>query len=74
VGDTVNISGQSNSLSEDLANLPESSNCSDVTLAIGPRKFKVHKSILSVRSLVFNAMFEHEMENKQNLEFRQDGG
>ena len=56
VGETVNISGQSNSLpvkvppsklSEDLAQLLESSNCSDVTLSIGVKEFKVHKSILS---------------------------
>lgn len=56
VGETINISGQSNSLpvkvppsklSEDLAQLLESSNCSDVTLAVGGKEFKVHKSILS---------------------------
>ncbi|XP_067927872.1 speckle-type POZ protein B-like isoform X2 [Watersipora subatra] len=76
VGETVNISGQSNSLpvkvppsrlSEDLSQLLDSSNCSDVTLAVGSKEFKVHKSILSARSPVFHAMFEHDMEeSKQN--------
>ena len=56
VGETVNISGQSNSLpvkvpqsrlSDDLGQLLESSNCSDVTLSLGSKEFKVHKAILS---------------------------
>ena len=60
VGETVNISGQSNSLpvkvppsrlSEDLSQLLDSSNCSDVTLAVGSKEFKVHKSILSGMSV-----------------------
>ena len=52
----MNISGQSNSLpvkvpqsrlSDDLGQLLESSNCSDVTLSLGSKEFKVHKAILS---------------------------
>ena len=56
VGDTVNISGQSNSLpvkvpashlSDDMESLFRSSNFSDVTLAIGAKEFKVHKALLA---------------------------
>ncbi|PVD35732.1 hypothetical protein C0Q70_02695 [Pomacea canaliculata] len=70
VGDTVNVSGQSNCtpvkvpecrLSEDLGQLFQSSSFSDVYLCVGGHDFRVHKSILAARSPVFYAMFEHEM-------------
>ncbi|GFO00379.1 speckle-type poz protein [Plakobranchus ocellatus] len=76
VGDTVNVSGQSNCtpvkvpecrLSEDLGQLFDRSSFSDVTLCVGGREFLAHKAILAARSPVFNAMFEHQMtESKQN--------
>ena len=76
VADSVNISGQTSinkfkipesKLSDDFNTLFESPNFSDVTLACGNREFKAHKAILAARSVVFNAMFEHEMlEGKSN--------
>ncbi|ESO94307.1 hypothetical protein LOTGIDRAFT_232540 [Lottia gigantea] len=76
VGDTINISGQSNctpvkvpecKLSNDLGSLFERSLASDVILCVNGKEFQAHKAILSARSPVFQAMFEHEMEeSKQN--------
>ncbi|CAB1457544.1 unnamed protein product, partial [Pleuronectes platessa] len=78
VQDSVNISGQSNmnmlkvpecQLSDDLGNLWECSRFTDCSLYVGGQEFKAHKSILAARSPVFNAMFEHEMEeSKKNRE------
>ncbi|KAJ6225004.1 hypothetical protein RDWZM_003549 [Blomia tropicalis] len=74
VADSVNISGQNNSiqfkvpecrLSEDLSGLFESQKFSDVILCVGGKEFYVHKAILGARSPVFAAMFEHEMEEKK---------
>ncbi|CAM4605068.1 unnamed protein product [Leuciscus chuanchicus] len=74
VQDSVNISGQSNmnmlkvpecQLSDDLGNLWECSRFTDCTLYVGGQEFKAHKSILAARSPVFNAMFEHEMEESK---------
>ncbi|OXU30766.1 hypothetical protein TSAR_013232 [Trichomalopsis sarcophagae] len=40
----------------------------DVTIVVGEKKFPAHKNILSARSPVFSAMFEHDMlENKENI-------
>ena len=56
VGDTVNVSGQSNctpvkvpdcKLSEDLGTLFERSSFSDVTLCVGGQEFQAHKAILA---------------------------
>lgn len=76
VGETVNITGQSSyspvkvptcRLSEDLSQLYDSSAFSDVTLVVADKQFHVHKAVLAARSCVFNAMFEHDMEeSKQN--------
>ena len=76
VADSVNISGQTSinrfkipecRLSDDMNNLFENPNFSDVTLTCGNREFKMHKAILASRSAVFNAMFEHQMlEGKSN--------
>ncbi|ESN98578.1 hypothetical protein HELRODRAFT_101749 [Helobdella robusta] len=76
VGETVNVTGQSSlmpvkvphcHMSEDLGLLFERSQFSDTTLHVQDKQFPVHKAILAARSVVFNAMFEHEMEErKQN--------
>ena len=63
VGDTVNISGQSNCspvkvpecrLSDDLGQLFERSASSDVTLCVAGREFLAHKAILSGNGLLMN--------------------
>ncbi|KAJ8669896.1 hypothetical protein QAD02_001155 [Eretmocerus hayati] len=36
----------------------------DLTLVVGDKEFHVHKDILSLRSPVFSAMFEHDMQEK----------
>merc|ERR1712227_754571 len=75
VADSVNISGQSNSvqfkvpeckLSDDLGCLFENSQFADAVLYCGGREFQCHKAILAARSQVFQAMFEHDMEEKKN--------
>lgn len=74
MADSVNISGQNNSiqfkvpecrLSDDLSGLFESQKFSDVILCVSGKEFFVHKAILAARSPVFAAMFEHEMEEKK---------
>jgi speckle-type POZ protein len=74
VADSVNISGQNNSiqfkvpecrLSDDLSILFESQKFSDVLLVVNGREYYAHKAILAARSPVFAAMFEHEMEEKK---------
>ncbi|XP_003425073.1 speckle-type POZ protein B isoform X1 [Nasonia vitripennis] len=56
------------SIHDEFAELLYSGKFSDLTLDLGEKKFKVHKSILATRSPVFSAMFEHEMlENKENV-------
>lgn len=96
VADSVNISGQSNTiqfkvpecrLSDDLGLLFENQKFSDVTLSVAGREFQAHKAILAgtnfaaifrnfaflcvffvlaARSPVFQAMFEHEMEERKH--------
>ena len=48
-------------LSDDFQSLLDNPIYSDVTLICGEREFFVHKAILSARSKVFQAMFEHKM-------------
>ncbi|OXU30765.1 hypothetical protein TSAR_013231, partial [Trichomalopsis sarcophagae] len=56
------------SIHDEFAELLYSGKFSDLTLDLGEKKFKVHKSILAARSPVFSGMFEHEMlENKENV-------
>lgn len=56
------------SVHDEFAELLYSGKFSDLTLDLGDKKFKVHKSILAARSPVFSAMFEHKMlENKENV-------
>uniref|UniRef100_A0A1A9ZZW4 BTB domain-containing protein n=1 Tax=Glossina pallidipes TaxID=7398 RepID=A0A1A9ZZW4_GLOPL len=52
-------------LSKDLGNLFVKEKCSDVTLAVGAHELKAHRLILSARSDVFAAMFEHEMDESK---------
>eukprot|EP00063_Salmo_salar_P065676 XP_014040511.1 PREDICTED: speckle-type POZ protein-like A [Salmo salar] len=52
-------------LSDDLGNLWQCSRFTDCSLYVGGQEFKAHKSILAARSPVFNAMFEHEMEESK---------
>jgi len=75
VADSVNIFGQSSNvqfkvpdcrLSDDLGSLFENSQFADVVLCCGGREFNCHKAILAARSQVFQAMFEHDMEEKKN--------
>ncbi|XP_071978340.1 speckle-type POZ protein-like [Engystomops pustulosus] len=74
VQDSVNISGQSSTnnlkvpecrLAEDMGCLWETTRFTDCSLYVGGQEFKAHKSILAARSPVFNAMFEHEMEESK---------
>ena len=74
VADSVNISGQMHSasfkvpesrLSDDFEHLFESSQFADVTLTCNSREFQCHKAILTARSPVLAAMFEHEMKERQ---------
>lgn len=54
-------------LSDDFQSLLDNPVYSDVTLVCGHREFPVHKAILSARSRVFQAMFEHKMlENERS--------
>lgn len=48
-----------------MGRLLESRSFSDVTLVVGGARFEVHRAILGSRSPVFEAMFEHEMAEKQ---------
>jgi len=75
VADCVNSYGQSSSvqfkvpqckLSTDLGGLFENSQFADVVLFCGGREFQCHKAILAARSQVFQAMFEHDMEEKKS--------
>ncbi|XP_023336912.1 speckle-type POZ protein A [Eurytemora carolleeae] len=75
VADSVNIFGQSSAvqfkvpdcrLADDLGGLFENSQFTDVTLSCGGREFNGHKAILAARSQVFQAMFEHDMEEKKS--------
>uniref|UniRef100_A0A1A9WZN7 BTB domain-containing protein n=1 Tax=Glossina brevipalpis TaxID=37001 RepID=A0A1A9WZN7_9MUSC len=72
--ETINISSQSKAqmfktpdikLNEDLGNLFHSAKFADVTLAADGGEFQAHKNILSARSDVFAAMFEHDMEERK---------
>ena len=74
VADSVNISGQMHSASftvpptqlhNDFGQLFESSQFADVTLTCHSREFQCHKAILTARSPVLAAMFEHEMKERQ---------
>lgn len=54
-------------MSDDFQTLLDNPVYSDVTLVCGHREFPVHKAILSARSKVFQAMFEHKMlENERS--------
>ncbi|XP_053453548.1 speckle-type POZ protein-like isoform X3 [Nycticebus coucang] len=74
VQDSVNISGYTNTntlkvpecrLAEDLGNLWENTRFTDCSFFVRGHEFQAHKSVLAARSPVFNAMFEHEMEESK---------
>ncbi|XP_075915731.1 speckle-type POZ protein-like isoform X3 [Petromyzon marinus] len=74
VQDSVNISGQSSMstlivpdcrLAVDFGEIWDNSRFTDCLLRVGGQEFKAHKAVLAGRSLVFNAMFEHEMEESK---------
>ena len=46
--------------SQNMQNLLDSGKHSDIVFAVGDSQFPVHKNILSARSPVFSAMFDHE--------------
>ena len=52
------------SLSDDLCQLFENQEFSDVILSVDGYGFKVHKNILAARSPVFAAMFKHDMKER----------
>lgn len=54
------------SLVEDFGDLLLSGQSADVILICGGEEFKAHKLILSTRSKVFAAMFNHEMKEKNH--------
>lgn len=65
-----NISGTlttpESNLAIDFTFLLENKNFSDVTLSAGEKEFPAHKVILTARSPVFKAMFQHDMEESRN--------
>ncbi|XP_001602264.2 speckle-type POZ protein-like isoform X1 [Nasonia vitripennis] len=57
-------------LLRDLDNMLSNKIYADVGLLVGDDRFEVHKALLSARSRVFAAMFEHDMKEKQQSEVR----
>ena len=51
-------------LDNDIGQMLESEQLSDITLKVDKQNFRAHKIILSARSPVFAAMFQHEMLEK----------
>lgn len=60
----VNVIAPLINLSDDLGTLRDSERLSDVKLIAGGYELKAHKAILSARSKVFAAMFQHPMKEK----------
>ena len=57
----------SRNLVTDMENLLDTGTLTDVTIKCDKKTIKVHKAVLSARSAVFRAMFNHDMrENKNN--------
>lgn len=52
-------------LSTDISSIYESGKFADCTVACEGKEFRCHKSILSARSTVFDAMFTHDMEENR---------
>ena len=61
------IEVKQNNLGQNLQTLLESKKFSDVTFITGDQEFQAHKLILSARSQVFAAMFEHECEETRKV-------
>ncbi|KAH9363686.1 hypothetical protein HPB48_022222 [Haemaphysalis longicornis] len=60
----VSLQVPENHFAADMGRLLESHLFSDVVLAVDGREFHAHKSVLAARCPVFEAMFEHDMEEK----------
>jgi len=59
--------GESSKLVTDMERLLETSTLTDVTIKCDNKMLECHKAVLSARSNVFRAMFQHDMrENKNN--------
>ena len=57
----------SRNLVSDMENLLDSGTLTDVAIKCDKKTIKCHKAVLSARSAVFRAMFNHDMrENKHN--------
>ena len=57
----------SKNLVNDMEKLLDTGTLTDVTIKCERRTIKCHKAVLSARSAVFRAMFQHDMrENKHN--------
>ncbi|XP_036031742.1 speckle-type POZ protein-like [Onychomys torridus] len=52
-------------LADDLGELWENSRFTDCCLVVAGQEFRAHKAILAARSLVFRAMFQHDMEESR---------
>ncbi|KAH8018743.1 hypothetical protein HPB51_011375 [Rhipicephalus microplus] len=74
IANPVNISGWNDAmqlsvprfrLSDDLGDLFESEDISDVILRVNGRELRAHKTILAARSPIFKAMFKHDVEEKK---------
>ncbi|XP_068193092.1 speckle-type POZ protein [Antennarius striatus] len=74
VEDCTTVSGQNTAnmlkipdcrLAEEMGDLWENPRYTDCTLNVSGEEFRAHKGILAARSLVFGAMFEHEMEERK---------
>jgi len=59
---------ESNKLVTDMEHLLETSTLTDVTIKCENQTLECHKAILSARSNVFHAMFQHDMRESKNNE------
>lgn len=59
------LAEESSILIRDMEEMLNSGKLSDATLSVGDKEFRVHRCILTSRSNVFSAMFEHDTREKQ---------
>ena len=55
-----------------LADLYDTTKCSDVTFVVNDKKIQAHKCVLASCSVVFDAMFSNEMKEKETNEVKID--